>query len=318
MFGRIASQYGILCVMTVSCVMTVASTSALAAIPVCVDVRARGISTGDAQGMTALVEAEVRRLATHTLATGEDCEATLVVELVEVALAGGKKRVATAYLDGQTPHRRELGSAETFSEHLEYLVTTALGTDPRRLMSDDVALEDTIALAENRPMVGEMLYGVEVGQATAFVASGASFSPSLAVRIRRGLGPFHIGARLRAAFLPVEPIRGGDPVPTVNVALEPEFAWFVTPDAAISFYLAAAIGISVIRFDGWVDDEEQRLVDFGVHSTVRIGGEFLRTTDFRFDVFASVSLPWSSTDSDNTPLIDEWTPTVEVGFGVAF
>lgn len=101
------------------------------------------------------------------------------------------------------------------------------------------------------------------------------------------------------------------------MALEPEFAWFATPDAAISFYLAAAIGISVMRLDGWVDDEEQRLIDFGVHSTVRIGGEFLRTTDFRFDAFASVSLPWSTTDSDNSPLVDEWTPTVEVGFGVA-
>lgn len=300
------------------CAMTLVTVDALAAIPVCVDVHARGISSADAEGMTALVESEVRRLATHTLATGGECEATLVVELVEVALDGGKKRVATAYLDGQTPHRRELGSAETFSEHLEYLVSAALGTDPRRLMADDVALEDTIALVENRPMAGEMLYGVEVGQATAFLASGASFSPSLAVRVRRGLGPFHIGARLRAAFLPVEPIRGGDPVPTVNVALEPEFAWFVSPDAAISFYLAAAIGISVIRFDGFVGDEEQRLVDFGVHSTVRIGTEFLRTADFRVDAFASVSLPWSATDSENSPLLDEWTPTMEVGFGVAF
>jgi hypothetical protein len=300
------------------CVMTFATADALAAIPICVDVRARGISSADTEGMTALVENEVRRQPSHTLATGDDCEATLVVELVEVALDGGKKRVATAYLDGQTPHRRELGTAETFSEHLEYLVSAALGTDPRRLMADDAALEDTIDLAENRPMVGEMLYGVEVGQATAFLTSGASFSPSLAVRIRRGLGPFHIGARLRAAFLPVEPVRDGDPVPTVNVALEPEFAWFVSPDAAISFYLAAAIGISVIRFDGWVGDEEQRLVDFGVHSTVRIGTEFLRTADFRVDAFASVSLPWSTTDSENSPLVDEWTPTVEVGFGVAF
>ena len=291
--------------------------TAFAKIPLCIKVVGPGVAASAMEGIEALVRDEVRRHPSHS-PVSEGCEATLNVELVELTLDGGKRRVATVYLDGQTPHRRELGSAETFAEHLELLVSAALGTDPQRVMEDDRSLADALGVVESRPLAGEMLYGVEVGQASLFRGGEATFSPALSVRIRRGLGEFHVGARLRAAFMPVEPTADGAPVATVNVALEPEFAWFVAPDAAISFYLAAAVGITVIRYDGYEDGRSDALVDWGVHATARMGVEFLRTADFRLDLFASATLPWFVTDSEASLLVDDWTPTVEVGFGVAF
>lgn len=301
-----------------SVVVALGAAVASARIPVCIEVVGHGVSPTVLDGLEALVADEVRRHPSHVPAKGADCATTLHVDLAEVALEGGSRRVATVYLDGQVPHRDELGVAATFKDHLEALVSAALGTDPAALMESDAALADALSGVESRPVAGEMAYGVEVGQATSFLDGTAQFSPALALRVRRGLGEFHVGGRLRVAFLPVSPVLGGAAVPTVNVVLEPEFAWFVSPDAVTSFYLAAAFGVSVLRYDGYVDGDRSPVVDWGVHTTARMGVEFLRVADVRLDLFASATLPFFATNSDQSTLVDSWTPTLEVGFGVAF
>ena len=297
-------------------VLVVAATSA-AKIPVCVVVAGNAAEAATVSGLRGVIEDEVRRHPGHTPVL-EGCANTLHVDLLEVPVAGGRKRFATAYLDGQVPHRVEIGDGATFSANLAELVSAALGSDLAAIVDDEAALDAALGARTLSLLDGEMSYGIEVGQATAFLGDSPSFDPSVAFRVRRGLGPYHIGARLRVAFHPGDPAPDGTPVPTVNAAIEPEFAWFTSPDANISFYLAAAVGITVIRYDGRPDGGSSTLVDWGVHATARMGVEFLRTADFRLDLFASASIPWFVTDSETSELVDDWTPTVEVGLGVAF
>ncbi len=298
---------------------------------VCPLVNAPGVPPEAQQAFRLLVEAEVLRSPTHRvdcaqrcpdadplgLGTSAGCAVVLQLDVVDLDLLGQRRRSVTAWLTGQSPHRLDVPPDASLEGLLSEAIVHALATDPRAVMADEEALEAALG-KEVAAVRGVMSYGVEVAETTLWVGEEATWSPALALRIRRGLGAFHVGGRLRVAFLPVEPGESATPVPTVNAAFEPEFAWFVSPEANTSFYLAGGLGVNVLRFDGRDSEGRSSLVDWGVHLTGRVGVEFLRVADVRADLFASATLPWFVTDHSASKLVDDWTPSVEVGFGVAF
>jgi hypothetical protein len=55
---------------------------------------------------------------------------------------------------------------------------------------------------------------------------------------------------------------------------------------------------------------------FGV--SVRVGLELLRLHSVRLNVFAQVNLPFHKARNLDLPVIDAYTPSVELGAGVSF
>ncbi len=266
--------------------------------------------TTSVAALQSLVHGEVRRHPPHEPVEAE-CKTTLHVEVTTLE----QRTWLIGWLDGQPAARVQAGTS--LENALAELVTQVLRSDPVALSEDMGRLLDVIGGGQAASVRGVMLYGFEAFQTVTWTDEGAAWLPGVAFRLRRGLGPFHVGARVATAF--GSPNVAARHRVTVAAIMEPEFAWFVSPRATSSFYLGASLGVSVLRVDSRPGaDVEEHVIVWGAHLGVRLGVELLRASDWRLDVFAWATLPWFRTHAPDSSLVDAWTPSVSLGLGAAF
>lgn len=280
--------------------------------PVCVEIK--GSVPATAGDLRQLVTSEIRRHVYHRPAES-DCEQTLFVEFSKFE----QMVYVTAYLDGQVPARATVMIGKPVDEALTKVISAALKSDPVAWLSDTPKLIDSVLASDVGLLRGVMLYGMEAFQAIALVKDNAAFLPGFALRFRREWGQVSVGARASFAFSLAESQRIDEPVFRWLTTMEPEFSWYATPNSMNSFYLGACLGVGVLQVDGisptGVADSS---TDVWLTLGGRIGWEFLRSQDFRFDAFVQVNAPLDRTQSDDGQIIDAYTPWMQLGGSVSF
>ena len=101
---------------------------------------------------------------------------------------------------------------------------------------------------------------------------------------------------------------------------QPEILFSLAPGALTSAYLAASGGVAVVRFDGRRAEGEGReaLSKWGYIMGVRFGVEWLRHAAVRVDAFIQADIPFFTTSSLESDLMEAYTPSARVGIGVGF
>lgn len=285
---------------------------AAASVPVCVRFTSKAVP--DPQPWERLLIHEVRRHPGHH-PVEHGCSTTLRVEYIHTGSTG----YLTGFLDGQVPARVEVSKPAELAGAIPPLVARVLGSDPLSLAQDAAAYLDALSRTDSALRQGAMLYGLEAFQTVIRGQGGADYLPGLALYLRRGLGSFAVGARGAVSFLPASPGVGERPKTTLVALLEPGFAWFASPAGRTSFYLGASGGVGVLRYaasSAEVVDEE--ITAWGFVLGARLGVEMFRATDWRFDVFASATLPLFISQSRETALVDVYAPAAHGGLGIAF
>ena len=286
------------------------STSAAAKIPICVSVA--GFGSQSMQDYHRAVQTEIRRHPEHT-PVESNCARSLHIEYLNLK----PHAAVTGYLDGQVPSRVNVKKETDLNQAISTLVAQILKSDPAAWIRNPENYLDRVLISDAGLKRGVMLFGLEAFQHVARTGDGASFLPGIALRIRRGLGPVHVGARAAVAYLPQDSMPGSNPKMQLLASLEPEVAWFATENKSSSFYLAGSLGLTVLRMNGY-DNGQETLTDVGVSLGVRAGMELLRVSDYRVDLFVQGHLPLFVTDSSESDIVDAYTPGIQIGAGIAF
>jgi hypothetical protein len=286
------------------------STSSAAKMPVCVSVQ--GFGSQSVADYQRTVMNEVRRHPHHTPVVS-DCERHLHIEYLKLK----PHPVVTGYLDGQVPSRVKVEGKKKLDEAISEVVSLILGSDPAAWIRNPENYLDRVLVSDAGLKKGILLFGLEAFQHAARTGDGASFLPGLGVRIRRGLGPVQVGARAIAAYMPRRPMEGSKAQISLLASLEPEVSWMMSEKKASSFYVAGSLGLTVIRMEGFNEGRES-LTDVGISLGVRAGVELLRVSDYRLDLFVQGHIPLFVTNSEESDIVDAYTPGIQIGAGIAF
>lgn len=284
-----------------------------AKIQTCVAVEA----DADRAQLRKLVASELERHPTHAPAE-ENCEARLRVELLVLSASNGGRRYLTGWLDGEVPHRVEVGS-DGLALAVEELLSVLLHNDPRRLRGP-AADRDWFGSGLSALRVrGHTYLGFEAFEVGARVGSGVQALPALAFHLRREVGSFHVGVRFTGAHL------FGDHTEltlTSQVVAEIEAAVWASASADTSAFAALTLGYEWQRFEGpspsTSPEAHASATASGFSPSLRAGVELFRTTSVRASGFAFVRLPVFSSDDTEGGVMHQWTPSAGLGGAVAF
>jgi hypothetical protein len=268
---------------------------------------------GDAKELARLVRAEVARHPTHSVVE-KDCATHLVVELVE--LKEGK--FLTGHVDAQVPYRIAVDPTVGIANGVEDLLRVVLHSDPLVLRGP----EEESYLAESLGKLrreGRMMYELEAFELGMAAAGDAWQLPGLALRVRREVGPFHVGLRVAGAY---RARSGLDLAPTADIAGHAEVAIFSSEEADTAFYGSLLVGLEHQRFAGPAPlvgpGADGSAMQTGLSFGLRGGLEVLRTTSVRFDVYAQALLPAFKVHDVDGGVIDAWVPGAMLGAGAVF
>jgi len=292
--------------------LLLAPATALARVPTCVRVN----GPGDTSALTRLVASEVDRHTTHVHAE-HGCEAELTVELIVIDPKMGGGRYLTGGLDGEVPHRVEVGEGG-LSAAVEQLLTVVLHNDPRRLRSPDEERADWFTRGVRALRVtGSTYFGVEAYQIGALVEGEPQSLPGLSAFVRREIGPAHIGVRIGGA----QAFGNGSELRLkTQILVELETALFSSPSASTALFVAMTVGLEVQRFEGPTTENgasvQATATSSGLSLGARAGVELFRVTKTRAALFALAHAP--TFVSSDRGVVDQWTPTLGIGAAVAF
>lgn len=300
-----SSELGVLAALA----LVLVAPSALAGVRTCVSVQA----PSDQPALAKLVRHELARHATHEWAE-QGCEARLSVELVSV----GQERYLTGWLDGEVPHRVGVGAGGTAAA-VEELLRVILHNDPRRLRGPEAEQDWFASGVRALRMKGQTYVGVDAYALGAWVGDRPQALSGLGAFVRREVGSVHVAVRFAGAH---DFGRRTELRLSTDVLAEIEAALWSNRLSDTAAFVALGLGYEYQRFEG-----PAPLAGEGRHSSasasgfspgLKAGVELFRVTSTRALFFVSARAPvFVSSDTDGG-VMDQWTPTLALGGGVAF
>jgi len=303
----------VIAVMTMSLPGTAAAAGGGAqAVPLCVTVSAAAKHRG---GLKKLVLAQLAHHPSHRV-TEEGCLSRLDVELFE--LEG--TFYLTARINREVPIRFALKKIKELEEKLVEGLRRVLGHDPvylardvREMSAIQRAAHDVLRRGRNSYCLELFEILMDSGDSVAF-ASGGGFT------VTRGSRHWYIFARVYAGGA-----LGGDPDagPVLRVAAGGELglSYEFLSRSLISPYVSAGLGLLVLHFEGRLEKTDRDLLDItdvGGAFSLRAGIRFFRASNFELDVFLAGYLPMFVTNDVDSPLMDTYTPGLQIGLGAGF
>ncbi len=280
----------------------------------CLTVEASG--TAD-PGLRSLVASEVARHPLHQVVT-DDCQAHLLVELIEVNSTASHERFVTARLDAEVPHREPVGD-DGLAAALERCLTTVLGSDPRSPANaaPGSALPQTARALEQH---GRNHFTVEVLSVGAIVGSELETFPGAAIAVRREVSSVHIGSRIAAAACLAQ--CGRELHYSRQFAAQLDLSLYSSATRPTAAFTSLLFGIEYQRFYGRrrYDPNESYGASAAIGPALgfRGGVELLRHADTRFQFFTHAELPLFVARDRDHGVIRQWVPGLALGVGAVF
>ncbi|MSP73265.1 MAG: hypothetical protein EXR76_14065 [Myxococcales bacterium] len=273
-------------------------------------------SRADAAQLERLVRDEVDRHPTHRTSTDQAaCKSFLRIEFIDVK----EGRFITARLNEQVPHRERV-SGDDLPAALSKCLTIALHNDPV-LLSGPGATDMFSVRGAALKQRGENLMSGEMTQTAVYVHGEVDFLPGIGLGLRREVNDWHVAVRLHVAIDPNQ--RGREATHARQLYSGGlEFSHFFDGRATSSMFVSGLVGLEHQRFRG-----PAPLLGEGVFATAhktgtaiggRFGFEVARISDARLSFFSQISLPLFISTRDEGGVVDQWTPTLSLGSGVAF
>jgi hypothetical protein len=309
---------GVIGLLAGALLMTVAVGPAAAQLRTCVHVDA---GKADADALARLVKSELDRHPTHHTA-GEDCQAELTVELID--LGGGQgaatqgERWVTGRINTQVPYREKVGP-DGVGPAVQRLLTVVLNNDPLILKGPE---SNTWLRRHGRALEQRSLmhFGGELYELGARLGGAFVTLPGVAITVRREVSALHVGARLGGAFNV-----GNDPD---RLHLQAQFdaqveaALYASPSENTSLFASALLGLVHYRFEGPAPfdgpDATGVATSTGLSLGLRGGVETLRTSDVHLLLFLQIAAPAFISNDVDHGIIDQWVPTAALGAGVLY
>jgi len=300
-----------------SAAMSLPGTAAAAAggaeaVPLCVSVSA---AAKHRDGLSKLVLAQLAHHPSHAVAE-EGCLSRLEVELFD--LEG--TFYLTARINQEVPIRFALKTIKELEEKLVEGLRRVLGHDPVYLARDVREMSALQRAAHDVLRRGRNTYRLELfeilidsGDTVAF-ASGGGFT------VTRGSRHWYVFARVYAGgALGADPDAG--PVLRVTAGGELGLSYEFLSRALVTPYVSAGLGLQVLHFEGRLQKTDRDLLvvtDVGGAFSLRAGVRFFRASNFELDLFVAGYLPLFVTNDVDSPLMDTYTPGLQLGLGAGF
>jgi hypothetical protein len=285
------------------------SSSARAATPLCLEVRA----DADADGFRRLVQDELAHHPSHALVS-EGCASRLTVELFAV----GGTRYLTVRINQEVPVRFAVKSAHEIEERLSEAVRQVLGHDPVYLSEDLSRMNAVMRAGANLVRRGSNRYRLELFELIGSGGRNAVFATGAAFSVARGIDHLQVFARL-AAGGSTRGLAGDEVVLRVMAGGDVGFLYETNARSNTTFYVGPGLALHYLLFQGDQNGKEAAPVGSLLFSlTARAGLRFMRVYGFDIDLFAQVQLPFYKTSDPDSPLVDAWTPYAMMGLGVGF
>jgi len=265
-------------------------------------------------GYQRLLVSELAHHPTHQVVS-RGCATTLRLEYIQ--LDGGG--YLTGQLHGAVPHRVRVSRPSELPAKIREVVAFLLKREPvylvDNLASSGLLTPPRLSLFRH----GVYLFGLEVSEMILWTPGSYSALPSAALRFRRVVDRWYLGARVGFAYNPL-------PRPALpekhfvryhgTARVEAGITFF--PNGPAALYLSGLVGVEYLQIYGVVNYARKDVVLalFGV--SLRAGVELLRLYAVRLDLFAQVNLPLHKARNLDMPVIDAYTPSLQVGAGVSF
>ena len=286
--------------------------AAEARVPLCVSFH--GPSLEHAAGYQRLLESELRHHPTHRVVR-RGCASKLRLEYIQLD--------RSAYLTGQLgagiPHRVKVARTADLPQKIREVVAFLLKREPvflvEHLATSGLLGRPALTLIKH----GVYLFGLELSQLLVWTDTTLSFLPGAALRFRRAVDRWYLGARVSFAYNPDRLPRALDQhfirlYGTARV----EAGVYFTRDAPASLYLSGLVGVDYFQVFGPVAGTSKDTVIAMGTASLRLGVELLRLYAVRLDVFAMVSLPFHKVRDMDSSVINAYVPSLQLGCGVAF
>jgi hypothetical protein len=290
--------------------------TARAEVLICLDVKS---DRDDQAAFEKLVRSELARHPSHR-ASASGCESRLSVELFHL----GNTRYLTVRIDGEIPMRYPVASDAELENRLGDGVSRALGNDPAYLAENPERMSGGERALRSVLVRGNNTFRLSLFQTVARTDTGAAFAPGLAFELSRGADHFAVFARTAVAGN-LSAIHGSERALRLLGQVDAGVTYEASARAATSGYLGLGAGLTLLRFEGRVDENDPDSLDrvdvAGATLEARFGVRFFRMYDFDCDAFLITALPLFATKNPDALLFGEsgiYTPFVQLGLGVGF
>jgi hypothetical protein len=266
-----------------------------------------------------LLELEVMRHPRH-IAVRDKCESFMQVEYVPLPYKG----YLTGQIDNRAPYRLVVKREEQLVKKFTTLVKVLLESEPISFLDPTKRrywLSDEIHWFVRR---GWNSY--EIGFLHLFIRSGRGLvsAPGVAFRFFRGLDIWNVGLQAIFAF-DLGGLTGRINRIQLSMYTSLEFQWtyILSPLANISLYFSIIpASFQLFQFEGMIDYgdtiKDETTTDLVFSFGGRIGIEFLRISDLRFDIWIGGYLPTHKTHDPDSELVNAWTVSFLLGAGIQF
>ncbi|HET9959902.1 MAG TPA: hypothetical protein VFQ61_35665 [Polyangiaceae bacterium] len=289
---------------------------AAAAVTLCVETHTEA---EDQVGFRKLVMSELARHPSHQVVPA-DCQSRLRVDSFRTS----GKRYLTVQLDGEVPVRTSLAENTDVAPILTDSMAQVLRNDPMYLAEDPNRWSAVERASRSVLIRGMNTYRVELFETAARTDRNVAFAPGVALGFTRGADHWQVSARLHLAG-DASRLERHDRALRLATGMDLGLTWEASRRAPTSAYVSAGGGLSVLRFAGYLDEQnENSLTDvYRWLPTVHLRGgiRLLRVFDFDADAFLQATLPLLPTSQVDDELWGErgvWTPLFLTGLGVGF
>ena len=277
-----------------------AATASAQVVRVCVHVE----SADEPESLGRLIRSEVDAHPTHG-AVDEGCDQHLRVELFSLEGA----RFLTGRLDALVPERVEVDGE--LAESVEELVTVLLHNDPVRL--DGPGSDAGLSGALERLRRSRRSWGVSLEERLALLGSQVLALPGLALRVRRELPQWSVGAvfglnpRLTPSAQTLHP--------RLVARLGFTATWASSPEAEHVALFGFQLGLMHMWVNGPVEgspDLSDDAFGTGPYLGLMSGAELFRSAVSRLSLRVAVELPLFLVRDDAERVARSWVPSLNL------
>ncbi|MFH2010287.1 MAG: hypothetical protein ABI333_27055 [bacterium] len=306
------TRSAILRVAVLGALIAAAPRPALGKVSICASFRGPSLEHG--QGYQRLLVSELRHHPTHHVVE-RGCSTHLRLEFIQIGRGG----FLTGQVGGAVPHRLKVASPQELPQKIRELVSFLLKREPvylvENLSTSGLLNQPKLTLLKH----GVYFFGLEFSERILWTKNTYAALPGSAFRFRRAVDRWFLGARISFAYNPQRvPELPSKHFVRFHGTAKVEAGVTFFGNARSAFYLSGLAGVEYFQVYGPVEGLRRDVVVALFAVSLRAGVELLRHYAVRLDLFAMLDLPFHRASDVDQPVINDYTPSIQLGAGIAF